>query len=187
MSAFGFVPVGTTDGSDYHGKMRDVILDTGANAFLGDMLVAGTNLAADETLRVTPAASGAAGNTLVGALVEIYPDFTDEGSLVRNYHASGQDGEGRICYGNDVIFEAREDAVAAAIDGADIGGSVDLIAGAGDLITGVSGHLLDSDTAAANLTQALEILRLGLQQANDFVAPGAANGAIFQVKINPVA
>ena len=39
-SPFGFVPIGTTDGSDYHGKMREVeFLDTDAVAcFIGDMV-----------------------------------------------------------------------------------------------------------------------------------------------------
>lgn len=187
MTAFGFVPIGTTDGADYHGKMRDVIIDDGANAFVGDMLIrGGTILAADKALRLTPAATAAAGNTLIGALVSIYPDFTDEGSLTRNYHASGADGEGRICYGNDVVYAAREDAVADAISGLEIGGSVDLITGAGNTITGMSGMSLDSSTAAADLVQALEILRLGLAEANDYVSAGDT-GAIFQVKINPVA
>jgi len=188
MTAFGFAPIGTTDGADYHGKMRDVILDDGANAFVGDMLIlGGTALAADTVPRLTPAASAAAGNTLKGALVSIYPDFTDEGSLVTNYHASGADGVGKVCWGEDVIFAAREDALVGPIDGTEIGGSVDLITGTGSVITGISGMALDSSSAALDKAQALNLLQLDLQQGNVFEATVGGTGAIFNVSINPVA
>ncbi len=185
-SAFGFSPVGTTDGADYHGKMREIILDDGAAAYMGDMLIlSGTILATDKVERMAPAATGAAGNTLVGALTEVYPDFTDEGSLITNYHPAGSDGSGRICYGTDVIFAAREDAVADVISGLEVGGSVDLVTGTPAL--DVSAMALDSDTAAANLTQALKIVRLGEQVSNEFAAAAGDVGAVFHVTINPVA
>ena len=187
MTAFGFAPINTSDGSDYHGKMRDVILDDGADAFIGDMLIlGGTALAADEFPRLTPASSAAAGNTLKGALASIYPDFTNEGSLVTNFHdASVQgDGIGKVCWGEDVIFAAREDADGGAMDGTTIGGSVDLITGTGDTISGMSGMALDSSSAALDKVQALNLLQIDLQQGNAF---GLSGGAIFHVSINPVA
>jgi hypothetical protein len=188
MTAFGFSAIGTTDGSDYHGKMRDAILDDGANMFVGDMMIlGGTALAADTLPRITPAASAAAGNTLLGALASIYPDFTDEGSLTRNYHLSGSDGVGKIVEGSEVVYACREDALVDPIDGTEIGGSVDLITGTGSTITGMSGMALDSDSAALDKAQALNLLALNEQQGNVFEATVGGTGAIFNVSINPVA
>ena len=35
----GFVPISTTDGADWHGKLREVEIGAGvANTFLGDMM-----------------------------------------------------------------------------------------------------------------------------------------------------
>lgn len=182
---FGFVPIGTTDGSDYHGKLRDVILDNGANLFIGDMLINSTSVAGDKVQRVETALAATLGALLVGALVEIYPDFTDEGTLVRNYHAAGADGDGRIAYGSQVIYAAREDADTSVIDGTEIGGSVSLIqTTTGDLITGISGQALDSSTAIAGITLPLRILQLDQQQGNDYQVAAGGDGSIFQVVIN---
>lgn len=184
---FGFVPIGTTDGSDYHGKMRDVIIDDTIATYVGDMMVNATNVAADLVKRVDSATGVApAGDTFVGGLVEIFPDFTDEGSLISNFApVSGGDRSGRIVYGSEVIYEAREDAVGELITGDEIGGSVDIITGTGSDITGISAMSLDSSTAAANLTQAMAILQKDQQIAN--VGSVGSVGALWQVTINPVA
>jgi len=188
MTAFGFTAIDTLDGSDFNGKLREIIIDDGAAAFVGDMMIlGGTALAADKTPRVTPAGDAAAGNTLLGALMEVFPDFTDEGSLITNYAPAGADREGRIAYGDQVVYLAREDALVGPIDGTEIGGSVDLITGTGDTITGMSAMALNSDTAALDKAQALNLLRLGRSADNAFEATVGGTGAIFEVSINPVA
>ena len=187
MTPFGFVPLGTTDGSDYHGKMRDVVLDTATNSlplFQGDMLASITPAVTDKVQRVEQA-DEASFTDLLGSLVEIFPDFNDEGSLIANFIAADSaDRSGRVVYGSDVIYAVREDAVGGALDGADIGLAADMAASAaGDIITGISGQALDSSVAVATTGQFL-LLQLDQQQGNDFAVSGGV-GAIWQVTINP--
>lgn len=185
-AAFGFVPVDTLDGADYHGKMRDVTIDDTTASFVGDFMSAGTNVAADENQRVQTSLPADAYAALVGALMEIYPDFTDEGSLITNYAAAGAgDRQGRVVRGDDVIYQAREDALVDPLDGADIGTGVDLINPGGDTVTGMSGMLLDSSSTAA--TGQFLIRRLGKLADNAFEAVVGGPGAIFEVSINPAA
>ena len=45
---------------------------------------------------------------LVGAIVGFTPDFTDEGSLIRNFHQTGSDQLAKLTYGTDVIYESTD-------------------------------------------------------------------------------
>jgi hypothetical protein len=111
-----FAPIGTTDGSDWHGKLREVEIAAGvANTFLGDMMaLSGTGSAdgrAEGVILGTAGDAGAFGaaggaDDLAGAIVEFVPDFTDEGSLTRNHHATGAIQRGRLVYGPGVIYTA---------------------------------------------------------------------------------
>ncbi len=185
MSAFGFVPVDTLDGADYHGKMRDVTVDDGTASFVGDFMSAGTQVAADQNQRVRTSLPADAFAPLVGALMSLYPDFTDEGSLISNYApAGGGDRQGRVVRGNDVVYQAREDADASALTGTAIGSAVDLINPGGSTVTGMSGMLLDSSSLAA--TGQFLVRRLGLLADNAFATAGQL-GAVFEVSINPAA
>lgn len=184
-SAFGFVPFSTTDGADYHGKMRDITIDDTTASFVGDFMSGDTNVAADQNRRLQTSIVADDASELVGALVEIFPDFTDEGSLISNFApAGGGDRQGRVVYGSDVLYEVREDAVGAALDGADIGLAVDMtVATAGDTITGISGQALDSSFTPTAVGQFL-LHRLGQQSNNVFAITGGI-GAVWQVSINP--
>lgn len=155
----GFAPVGTTDGSDYHGKLQDVIIDDAVAAFVGDITIAGTQVATDEVPRVE-AQQAVTDDSFGGVLVEIYPDFTDEGSLITNYVPAGAgDRGGRVAVGNEVVY-VGEDSI-GGIDGTDIGSSFLTALAAGDVITGVSGQTISNTAGVAG---DVGITILGLQQ-----------------------
>ncbi len=137
----GFAPVGTTDGSDYHGKMQDLLLDDGADVFIGDIVDLDTTNAAatDTTLRASKAA--AATGSHYGAVVEFFPNFNDEGTLIKNYHENGDGDQSiRVVFGSVVVFAGADDGT---LDGTDIGSPFDFIDNGGDTITGISGEIVD--------------------------------------------
>lgn len=137
-----FVPIGTTDGSDWHGKLREIFIPAAlANVFLGDFCtLAATGGPADG--RAEPIGlptDETTAQAVIGAVVEFTPDFTDEGTLIRNFHATGADQLAKTVYGSDVVYEApARDAIPIA----DIGSNrtIQTTDVAGSTITGISGH-----------------------------------------------
>ena len=145
----GFTPVGTTDGSDWHGKLRTVQFadDYAASAFVGDVVkLTGTGSVDGKYEQVEVAAAGDAN---IGAIVEILPSFEDEGSLTQMYKPASTERLAKVCFGSEVLYEVQEDSDGAALAATDIGSDIDLIAGAGNTITGISGQEIDSSTAGS--------------------------------------
>ncbi len=145
----GFTPVGTTDGSDWHGKLRTVQFadDYAASAFVGDVVkLTGTGSVDGKYEQVEVAAAGDAN---IGAIVEILPSFEDEGSLTQMYKPASTERLAKVCFGSEVLYEVQEDSDGAALATTDIGSDIDLIAGAGNTITGISGQQIDSSTAGS--------------------------------------
>lgn len=145
----GFTPVGTTDGSDWHGKLRTVQFadDYAASAFVGDVVkLTGTGSVDGKYEQVEVAAAGDAN---IGAIVEILPSFEDEGSLTQMYKPASTERLAKVCFGSEVLYEVQEDSDGAALATTDIGSDIDLIAGAGNTITGISGQEIDSSTAGS--------------------------------------
>lgn len=136
-AAFGFVPFSTTDGSDYHGKMRTVAFAAGDSTacFVGDMVrLTGTVDADGHTPVVTRAA---AGETLVGAIVGFSPDFSNENFINGSgYRLASTVRTAQVCWGNKVLYQAQASTALAA---ADAGSNADIIPGTGSVITGTSG------------------------------------------------
>ena len=157
----GFVPIGTTDGSDWHGKMREVEIAAGvADVFVGDMMtLSGTGSADGRAEGVALATAGnatafaAVGTTnLAGAIVGFTPDFTDEGSLSRNFHLTGAIQRAKLVYGSQVVYEAP--ATTVGLELIDIGSNKNIVVGAGSTVTGVSIHGINgTDVAAVDLGQ----------------------------------
>lgn len=146
---FGFVPVGTTDGSDYHGKMRDVAFLASDNdeCFVGDMVrLTGTTTADGRTPVVTRATAGT-GNPIIGAIVGFYPEFSTEAFLSEggNYRRASTARTARIVYGTDVIFMAQ---TSTSLTAADAGQNADIVLGTGNTITGISGQEIGAAIAA---------------------------------------
>ncbi len=143
---FGLTPIGTTDGSDYHGKLREVeFLATDAvAAFIGDLVkLTGTGGTDGKTPVV---AQAAAGDSSVGVLVSLTPTFEDEGSLTTNHRLASTSRKGFAAFGSDVLYAIQEDSVGGSLVTGDIARNVDVVVGAGDTITGISGMEIDSDS-----------------------------------------
>lgn len=178
----GFVPIGTTDGSDYHGKLRDVYLPSGlANTFLGDMVtLAASGGPADGSAEpVGLPADETTSQNLIGAIVGFVPDFTDEGSLLTNYHVTGSAQFARVPFGNKVIYEApARDAIPIA----DIGSNrtVQTSDVAGSTITGLSGHGIGPTATVA--TDPLRILGASRTESDDTTTVTSV-GAIWRCRI----
>ncbi len=145
----GFTPVGTTDGSDWHGKLRTVQFadDYAASAFVGDIVKLTDTGSVDGKYEQVEVA--AAGDANIGAIVEILPSFEDEGSLTQMYKPASTERLAKVCFGSEVLYEVQEDSDGAALATTDIGSDIDLIAGTGNTITGISGQEIDSSTAGS--------------------------------------
>lgn len=156
-----FVPIGSADGLDWHGKLREVEIASGvANMFLGDMCAgSGTGSADGRAEGVIIATAGDAGafgaaggaDDLVGAIVEFLPDFTDEGSLTRNYHLTGAAQTAKVAAGTQTIFEAPAITALAITD---IMANRNIALGAGgSTVTGISTHGIGAAPSAPDLGQ----------------------------------
>jgi hypothetical protein len=125
-SPFGFVPVGTTDGSDYHAKLRNVNITAGANgASVGDpvFVIIGSDLTGVfknvQTFPSGEVVDVAAATPQVGVITSITPDFEDEGSLTENNSFASGTRKGTIAYGSNVLFAVQSNYV--NLDTDDIG------------------------------------------------------------------
>lgn len=187
-----FVPQSTTDGSDWHGKMRQANIPAAvANTFLGDMmsLDGGGGPAdgrAENVVLATvgdgdPAASSP--TTLVGSINSFTPDFTDEGSLIRNFHQTGTAQLAKLIYGSNVIYEAPDNLGTLVV--ADINSNRNINLGAGgDEITGVSTHGIGAAEGTAGEGQ-LRILGFTNLEGDGVQDPPIGNiGAIWRCRIN---
>lgn len=178
----GFTPVGTTDGSDYHGKLQDFVLDGASLAFQQDMVTLGTSVADDERARVE--AADATTEALVGAIDSFYPNFNDEGSLIRNYHPAGttvvDDQTVKVAVGNQIVFVGVDGV--GGIDGSDIGDTFSLTFGTGDVITGASAQLISNAALAAG-DYGVTIVGLEQSVGNDY---GVAGETKLLCVIDPV-
>ncbi len=145
-SPFGAVPVGTTDGSDYHAKLREVeFLDTDSvPAFLNDWVKLTGTTGVDGFTPVV--AQAAAGDKLIGSIVEFLPDFDNESFInAGNNRLASTARKARICWGSDVLYVSQSSTTLVA---ADAGQNADIVVGTGDTITGVSGGEIGAVIAA---------------------------------------
>jgi hypothetical protein len=170
--------------------MREVEIGAGvANTFLGDMMaLSGTGSAdgrAEGVILATAgdatAFGGAGGSTdLAGAVVSFTPDFTDEGTLVRNFHATGTAQLAKLVYGSQVVYQA-EAITALAIT--DIAANRNIALGAGgSLITGIGTHGIGAAPGTPDLGQ-LRIIGASREE-NDLGVAITAVGAVWRVRLN---
>lgn len=174
----GLQPVGTTDGGDYHGKIRTVaFLDTDATAtFIGDAVALTGDSTADGEYEVVTQA--AAGDAIVGAVVSFLPNFEDEGSLTSVYRKANQARLAKVVFGTDVLYEIQEDSDGGALDATASGSNVDLIVGAGDTFTGLSGMEIQSSSVGTGTAQ------LRLRRIARYVDNELGDNAVWVVNIN---
>jgi hypothetical protein len=134
--AFGFVPIGTTDGSDYHGKMREVefLAADGVACFLGDMVKLTGTTGADGFTPVV--AQAAATDAIIGAIVGFLPDFSSETFLTAgSSRLASTARKARVCFGSDVLYIAQ---ASTSLVAADAGQNADIVVAAGSAVTGIS-------------------------------------------------
>ena len=154
-AAFGAVAIGTTDGSDYHGKMREVeFLSSDATAcFTGDFVkLTGTTGADGKTPVVTQAGVG---ESVIGAVQSFIPNFEDEGTLssTPNHRAASTARKAVVPFGADVLYVIQEDGDTTPLVAADAGQNVDIVVGTGSTVTGISGMEIDSDSKVGTTAQ----------------------------------
>lgn len=144
--AFGFVPIGTSDGSDYHAKLRPVqfLAADGVECHIGDMVKLTGTTSADGFIPVV--ARAAAGDALIGSLVSLEPDLTDESTLsAANFRVASTLRIGKVTFGSDVLYAAQASTTLVAADGEQ---NADIVVGTGDDITGISGSEIGAVIAA---------------------------------------
>jgi hypothetical protein len=150
--AYGLTPIGTISGADYHGMLETVEFAVGdaVAAFVGDLVkMTGTNNAAG-THKVV--AQSAAGDASYGVIVSFDIDPTDEGSLTTNHRLALTARTAKVAVGQDILYKIQEDSVGNAIEITEAGLNCNVIVGAGNAVTGISGMELDSDSAAGTST-----------------------------------
>ena len=182
-AAFGFMPVGTTDGSDYHGKLERVSMLVGDTAaiFIGDMVTLSAEGSPTSGVgRAVKRAAAGTNNPLLGSLVSVDPDFTDEGSLTTLHRVASTARTGRVVVGSQVLYVAQEDSVGNNIEATEVNNNINIATlVAGSTVTGRSRLELDSSSAATGAT--LQFRLHGLHEV-----PGNAIGtnANWLVSIN---
>ncbi len=147
-AAFGMVAIGTTDGGDYHAKLREVeflAADTVA-CFLGDPVALTGTTGTDGKTPVV--AQAAAGGAIIGAIHSFIPNFSDEGTLSSspNHRVASTARKALVAWGSDVLYVIQEDAGGGALVAANAGLNADIVVAAGSTVTGASGVELDSST-----------------------------------------
>lgn len=167
---FGFTPIGTTDGSDYHGKLREVefLAADAVAAFVGDIVkLTGTT----GTDGLTPVvAQAAAGDANVGAIVEFSPDFEGEAFITAgNNRLASTARKARVCFGSDVLYAVQTSN--GVVSAANFGQNIDLAVGTGSTVTGVSGMTVDVGTIpGAGATAQFRLHHLDRSIGNELAA-----------------
>lgn len=173
----GLTPIGTTDGSDWHGKTREVeFLSTDSTAaFVGDLVkLTGTGGTDGKTPVVTQAA---AGDAAVGVIISFKPDFANE-SFDSIYRAASTSRKALVCFGTDVLYTIQEDSVGGALATTALGSNCDVVVGSGDTVTGVSGMELDSSEVTTSAAQ------LRIHKVYDTPKNALGTNATWVVSIN---
>ena len=185
-TGFGALLVGTTHGG--RARIREYYVAAGyATAMYkgdfvtlvpttGEMNVAVDGIAANTKLGIQQAATG---NKLLGFIVGFEPSPT--ALLSDNYRAASTARRVMVCDDPEAVFAIQEDAVGGAVTAALVGSmsNADIIVAAGNTRNGLSGTMLDSNTAAAT---GEDIKILGVLETPDNVA-AQSGGAILLCKI----
>ena len=179
---FGFMPIGTTDGSDYHGKLVQVqflAADTTA-VYIGDFVTASANGAnTTGTIPAVKLATAGTNNPVMGALVSLTPDFTDEGTLTTKYRVASSVRTGFVAAGTQVLYVAQEDSDSSNLAAADMNLNVNMANTAGSTITGQSAQEIDSSSKATGAT-----LQLRLHHLYDVPGNAIGTNANWVVSVN---
>lgn len=148
--------------------------------FVGDVVkVVDTTGAMDPDAQVPVITRAATGNPLLGVIVGFRPDPSLP--YTGKYRAASTNRYVEVCNDPNAIYEVQEDAVGGAVSAALVGAmsNADIIVAAGSTVTGLSGTMLNSDTAAAS-AEDLKIIGVRRDGVN---AAAQTAGAILLVRI----
>lgn len=180
-TGFGLRLVGRLGGGEPHISTYHVPSSNSGALYQGDLVkvpnTTGVMDTAGEYVDITIVADG--DDTVVGAIVGFKPDASLP--YTGQYRAASTDRYVHVCDDPNAIYEIQEDAVGGSVTAAQIGAlsNCDAIYAAGSTVTGLSGTMLDSSTAAAT---ALQLKILGVRQ--DGVNTAAkSGGAVLIVRI----
>lgn len=156
----GLTPVRTLQGLDYNGQTDRFFIPAtdGTAVFIGDAVNLAGSADADGVATVKQAA---AGETILGVVVGI---DTNPSDLEKNYRVASTAQYLLVSTDPFMLYAMQEDSAAGALAAANTGNVIDLVVGAGSVISGRSGMEIDSSNAGTTTGQ----LRLiGLVQAED--------------------
>lgn len=180
-NAMGLRPIKYRDGTPYNGGGNPYFIpaaDTNA-MFVGDpVTIAGSANTAEVTapgfgkfqpgtLPTIKLATAGAGNNLIGSIQSFAPNPSN---LEQKHRPASQARIAFVCDSPDVIFEIQEDSDSATLAATSVGLNIDLVAGTGSTVTGLSKWEADSNTAATGATLQLRLLRLVNREDNEIGA-----------------
>jgi len=165
---FGLRPVRHRNGVPYNGAATRYFVPASDSTalFLGDPVIIAGSADANGVPTVTRA-TAAGGAFILGSVVGVDP-VEGAGAGGRDsttYRAASTARYVYVADDPDLVFEIQEDAVGGAMAAADVGLNVDLVAGTGSTITGLSAFQADTSTKAT--TNTLQLRILGFKQAVD--------------------
>ena len=161
---FSLRPVRKKDGSPWNGATRKMFVAAADSVaiYLGDLVKYATMVTTDNTRNLPTVARYAAGDTQVaGVVVAVEPvEGIAVGSINLNrlHRAASTASIVHVIDDPNVVFEIRCDNGGAALAGADVMENADIVATAGNAITGVGAEVLDSSTHATTATLPLRII-----------------------------
>lgn len=93
------------------------------------------------------AAPAAAGGIIRGVCVGVKINPAVAATVHPGYLPASTAGTIYVAEGEGLLYEIQEDSVGGALARTAVGSNVDIIAGAGSTVTGLSGHQIDSSTS----------------------------------------
>ena len=187
----GMRPIRHRNGAPYNGAANPYLVPSSdATAlFIGDpVVVTGTantaqveapgvgTFKAGELPTVIIATAGGTTNAITGCVVAF---GANPSNLENQYRLASTDRIVWVADDPDLVFEMQEDSVGGALAETAVGSNVQLIAGTGSTITGLSGWEIDSNTTATTATHQLRLERLVRREDNE-----VGNQANWEVSIN---
>lgn len=172
--------VGRLGGGNANVKTYFVPSTDSTALYVGDFVSSAATGAMDTNSQVAVVTRATAGHSLVGVIVGFEPDPSLP--YTGKYRAASTARYVQVCNDPDAIYEIQEDADGGAVSAQAIAEmqNADIIVAAGSTVTGTSGTMLDSNTAAATSAQ-LKIL--GVRRDGGVNAGAASAGALLLVKI----
>ena len=173
-TGFGYKPVRHLSGGKLRVRPYVIPSTNGTALYIGDVVqLAGGHDAAAGLPTIT---QNVAGEVMCGVVVGFQYNAAEP---YKQFRAASTRQIVQVCDDPNAVFQVQEDADGGAISAANVGSSLnaDNIVAAGSAVTGLSGHMLDSNTAAATAAQ-FKIVGI-LRDASN--AAAQSGGAILEV------